>query len=348
MELEEEREALASLLQFHREQIESIRSCVAADDEDWVSWIEWKGSQGLDAIVAAPLTVGEPLAELWDQHYRSVIMTSATLAVGDDFTPFAESVGFGTVSRYTDSLLVRSPFRFEEQALVLTTPELVDPKDPSFPSMVAGILASICFVVATKTLVLCTSYQLVDGIHEALEGLLGGESEDLFHLSNLRVSPTLLRQTPGGGRDRLAAAFREADAAVLLATGSFWEGVDFPGRQLEVLVVPRLPFAVPTDPLTEGRYERAKRLGRDPFQDVALADAVLRLKQGVGRLLRTDEDRGAVLLLDQRLQARSYGVTFLNSMPRHCEWVPTRDELAQRVVEFLSSETGEARQGRAG
>ena len=109
-----------------------------------------------------------------------------------------------------------------------------------------------------------------------------------------------------------------------------------------------LPFAVPTEPLTEGRYERAKRLGRDPFQDVALADAVLRLKQGVGRLLRTDEDRGAVLLLDQRLQARSYGVTFLNSMPRRCEWVPTRDELAQRVVEFLLRETGEARQGSAG
>jgi len=121
----------------------------------------------------------------------------------------------------------------------------------------------------------------------------------------------------------------------LLATGSFWEGVDFPGRQLEVLVVPRLPFAVPTEPLTQGRFDRAKRLGRDPFLDVSLNDAVLRLKQGVGRLLRTREDRGVVLLLDKRLQERSYGVTFLRSMPRSCEWVPSRAEMAQRVVDFL-------------
>jgi ATP-dependent DNA helicase DinG len=263
-------------------------------------------------------------------------MTSATLAIGNDFAPFAESVGFSKVSRYTESLLIPSPFHFEEQALVLTTPELVDPKEEGFPELVAELLERIGTRVATKILMLSTSYQLIDEVYEILRPIFSGERDGLFTEESGRPGTRLLRQTPGGSRERLVAAFKDERAAILLATGSFWEGVDFPGRQLEVLVVPRLPFAVPTEPLTQGRYDRAKRLGRDPFLDVSLTDAVLRLKQGVGRLLRTREDRGVVLLLDKRLQERSYGVTFLQSMPRSCEWVPTREEMAQRVVDFLS------------
>ncbi len=334
-EMQDDREALVSLLSFHSDLCAGIRFCLEASDEDWVYWFEWGGSRGLAAIVAAPLTVEEPLAQLWDTHYRSVVMTSATLAVGEDFTPFAESVGFSKVSRYTDSLLIPSPFEFEEQALVLTTPELVDPKEEGFAEIVAELLQQIGTRVATKTLMLSTSYQLIDEVYEILRPVFSLE-DGLFSAESGRAHTRLLRQTPGGGRERLVAEFRDASAAILLATGSFWEGVDFPGRQLEVLVVPRLPFAVPTEPLTQGRFDRAKRLGRDPFLDVSLNDAVLRLKQGVGRLLRTREDRGVVLLLDKRLQERSYGVTFLQSMPRSCEWVPSRAEMAQRVVEFLS------------
>ena len=334
-QVQDEREGLASLLSFHSDLVAGIEFCIAADDENWVYWFEWGGSRGLLAVVAAPLALEEPLAELWDQHYRSVVMTSATLTVGNDFTPFAESVGFSKVSRFTHSLQIPSPFHFEEQALVLTTPDLVDPKDEAFPEIVAEILERIGHGLATKSLMLSTSYQLIDRVHELLRPSFQGEGEDLFE-SRQYSSPTiLLRQTPGGSRERLVAAFRAAGSAILLATGSFWEGVDFPGEQLEVLVVPRLPFAVPTEPLIQGRYDRARRLGKDPFQEVALADAVLRLRQGVGRLLRTREDRGVVLLLDQRLQQKSYGMTFLQSMPRACEWVPTRAELAERVIGFL-------------
>jgi ATP-dependent DNA helicase DinG len=334
-EMQDDREALVSLLSFHSDLCDGIKFCLSASDEDWVYWIEWGGTRGLSAIVAAPLTVEEPLSQLWDTHYRSVIMTSATLAVGEDFTPFAESVGFSKVSRYTESLLIPSPFQFDEQALVLTTPELVDPKEEGFPAVVAELLQQIGTRVATKILMLSTSYQLIDEIYEILRPVFSLEA-GLFSEESGHARTRLLRQTPGGSRERLVSEFRDAAAAILLATGSFWEGVDFPGRQLEVLVVPRLPFAVPTEPLTQGRFDRAKRLGRDPFLDVSLNDAVLRLKQGVGRLLRTSEDRGVVLLLDKRLQEKSYGVTFLRSMPRSCEWVPSRAEMAQRVVDFLS------------
>ncbi len=336
-QVQDEREGLASLLSFHTDLVESIRFCLAADDEDWVYWFEWGGNRGLIAVVAAPLTLEDPLAELWDEHYKSVVMTSATLTVAGDFTPFAESVGFSRVSRMTHSLQIPSPFRFEEQALVLTTPELVDPKDDRFAEIVAEILERIGLELATKTLMLSTSYQFIDRVWELLRPVFQIVEEDLFESRTYRSSTVLLRQTPTGSREQLMAAFRQAPAAILLATGSFWEGVDFPGEELEVLVVPRMPFAVPTEPITQGRYERARRLGKDPFQEVALADAVLKLRQGVGRLLRSGDDRGVILLLDQRLQQHSYGVTFLQSMPRSCEWVSTRAEMADRVIAFLGS-----------
>lgn len=330
----EEREGLASLLEFHREFAAQIRFCQSAADEDWVYWFEWAGDAGLRAVVAAPLTVEEPLAALWDAHYRTVVMTSATLAVETDFLPFAESVGFSRVQRFTDSLQVPSPFAAEQQSLVLTSLDLPSPDDPRFVDLVADAVAAVAGAVRTKTLVLSTSYRFIDQLEPLLRERLWSEGEDLF-AHRERIRPEILVQRPGIARAALADRFRRADAAILLATGSFWEGVDFPGQQLEVLVVPRLPFAVPTDPLVEGRTERARRLGRDAFQDVTLVDAVLRLKQGVGRLLRTREDRGAVLLLDQRLQTKAYGVRFLNSLPRLCEIVPDVDEITRRTVEFL-------------
>lgn len=331
----EEREALASLLEFHREFAEQIRFCQAAADEDWVYWFEWAGEAGLRAVVAAPLTVEEPLARLWDAYYRTVVMTSATLAVESDFLPFAESVGFSRVARFTESLQVPSPFAAEQQSLVLTSLDLPSPDDPRFVDLVADVVAAVAGSVRTKILVLSTSYRFIDQIEPLLRERLWSEGEDLFARRD-RVRPEILTQRPGIARAALAERFRRAEAAILVATGSFWEGVDFPGDQLEVLVVPRLPFAVPTEPLVQGRSDRARRLGRDAFQDVMLVDAVLRLKQGVGRLLRTREDRGAVLLLDQRLQTKPYGVRFLNSLPRLCEIVTDLDEVARRTVDFLA------------
>ncbi len=347
-ELSDEREGLNSLIEFHRDHHASIRFCVAADDEDWVYWFQWRGDAGLEAIVAAPLTVEHSLSEMWDRHYHSAVFTSATLAVADDFTPFAESVGMTTTSRFTETLLVPSPFEHEEQALILTSLGVGEPRDPRFAAMVASVVAPIATRVATKILVLSTSYRLIEQIAEELGPLLPDAEDDLFDRAGdaPAVRPVLLLQQPGTNRDALAARFRAAEAAVLLATGSFWEGIDFPGRELEVLVVPRLPFAVPTDPLIEGRSDRAKRLGRDPFAEVSLADAVLRLKQGVGRLLRSADDRGVVLLLDQRLHTKSYGVSFLKSLPRACELVPSVEEIPQRVIDFLREGERSAR-GRA-
>jgi Rad3-related DNA helicase len=347
VEVSEEREALASLLEFHRDFRGQVDFCLAADDEDWVYWFEWGGERGLEAVVAAPLTVEEPLASLWDHHYESVVMTSATLAVESNFLPFAESVGFSRVERFTDSLQIPSPFQHEDQSLLLTALDLPEPNDASFAGMVSRAVAHIALSVPTKILVLCTSYRFVEQVHDDLRSRVEAGRDELFVTGQEGLSPEILAQSPSTARSALVDRFRRADAAVLVATGAFWEGVDFPGRELEVLVVPRLPFAVPTEPVTEGRHERARRLGRDPFQDVSLVDAVLRLKQGVGRLLRSHEDRGVVLLLDKRLQTKAYGVTFLKSMPRLCDFVATLDEAAQRSVDFLRDVGDRTRSGRA-
>jgi len=343
--LEDEREGLASLAEFHHDHVAQIRFALAADDEDWVHWFEWGGDAGLSGVVSAPLSVERSFADLWNRHFDAVVLTSATLAVGEDFQPFAESVGMNRTDRPLRRLQVPSPFAFERNALLLTALDLPQPDDPAFVPRVAEVLASIVRGVSTKVMVLATSYRLIEQLVGELRELLPAGTEDLFQPE---TPVKVLAQTPGASRAALVEEFRSAAAAILVATGSFWEGVDFPGRELEVLVVPRLPFAVPTDPIVEGRYERARRHGRDPFHDVALVDAVLRLKQGVGRLLRSAEDRGAVLLLDQRLQGKAYGVSFLQSLPRTCELVSTMDEIAPRVVRFLSEEGPRAARGRAG
>ena len=326
-------EALAALLEFHRDFTQGLEFTLTGTDEDWVFWLEWSGELGLAAVVAAPLTVEAPFAQLWDEHYESVVLTSATLTVANDFTPFAESVGMSKVGRYTDSLIVPSPFEYREQSLFLTAGDLAQPNDPRFAAQVARVLAFVAQRVVTKTLVLCTSYRFIEELRAELQIALA--ADELLDPDSRPVAPLLLAQDAAQSRPALIERFRRADAAILLGTGSFWEGVDFPGRELELLVVPRLPFAVPTEPLVEGRFERARRLGRDPFEDVALTEAVLRLKQGIGRLLRSREDRGVVLLLDQRLQAKAYGVVFLRSLPRSCELVARVDEVGPRVVDFF-------------
>lgn len=334
-ELSSEREAVASLLEYHDELSRQIRFVQEADDEDFVYWVDWAGDSGLRAVVAAPLAVARPLARAWDEHYRSVVMTSATLAIESDFMPFAEAIGFDQVQRFTETIQVESPFRASEQSRLFTSLDLPDPNDPHFPDLITHVVAAIARRIVTKMLVLSTSYRLIDQLEPRLQEAMAGAEADLFERGQ-PIRPEILAQRPGSSREALISRFRASRAAILLATGSFWEGVDFPGDQLEVLVVPRLPFPVPTDPVIEGRSERARRLGRDPFEAVSLVDAVLRLKQGVGRLLRTTEDRGVVLLFDQRLQTKAYGVKFLNSMPRLVQILPEHADMVPETIEFLS------------
>jgi DNA polymerase-3 subunit epsilon/ATP-dependent DNA helicase DinG len=190
---------------------------------------------------------------------------------------------------------------------------------------VTRVIHDVARSVGGKTLALFTSNSALKGVHR-----LG--SEDLRH-----AGITVLGQGIDGSARQLVRALQADPATVLLGTASFWEGVDIPGEHLSVLVITRLPFPVPTDPVHAARAEQYE----DPFSQYMLPQAVIRFKQGFGRLIRTRTDRGVVIVLDPRLQTRSYGETFLQSIPRcPVRAIPSR-EIPDTALSFLESSSGE-------
>jgi ATP-dependent DNA helicase DinG len=174
--------------------------------------------------------------------------------------------------------------------------------------------------------VLLTSFQMLESLAARLRAPLAA------------LGVPLLAQAPGESAALLADRFRDRTGSVLLGTASFWEGVDFPGTALEILVIARLPFPVPTDPVVEARSERIAAEGGDPFRELMLPEAVLRFRQGVGRLIRGANDRGAVLVADPRLVRSSYGARFAACLPARPAVVRSPGEAAAVVREFLESE----------
>jgi ATP-dependent DNA helicase DinG len=207
-----------------------------------------------------------------------------------------------------------SPFRYDRQALLYVAPDLPDPKHDDFAARAAARMADLCAVTGGRALLLFTSFRNMR-IAEA-------------HLREALPFPLLVQ----GERPRhlLLAAMRERIGSVLLATQSFWEGVDIPGEALSLVVMDKIPFAVPDDPLTAARIDRIRDDGGDPFGDYQLPRAALALKQGFGRLIRTRTDRGVVAVLDGRVARRHYGGTLIASLPPDCP----RTESLEDVVAF--------------
>ncbi len=310
-------------------QLERDVRFVTGDPSDrWVTWIEPARRGGLRGIGATPLESGPLLRELWSESERAPVATSATLAVNGDFGFMLNELGLTGRRPPTGTLTVPSPFAWEEQALCLAPEDMPDPDKPDFADAVAGILSDLRREVPRQTLALFTSYRLLEQVAETVRS---GESADLF---NDRPRE-LLVQSAHAGPGELRERFRRGRGAMLLGTSTFWEGVDFPGESLEIVVVTKLPFLVPNDPWVQARCEHLRQAGEDPFRDFMVRDAVLRLRQGVGRLLRRRTDRGVILLLDNRLITRRYGATFLSALPAPVRWLPRRDQLAGAVGEFL-------------
>ncbi|HET9251861.1 MAG TPA: helicase C-terminal domain-containing protein, partial [Candidatus Eisenbacteria bacterium] len=247
-----------------------------------------------------PIRVGAELKTALFASSERTLLTSATLTPGDDFAPFCDSLGLDPEEVETARL--PSPFPLERQvrSAVLDGPE---PASPEFVAQLASLVASIAISTRRNLLVLLTSYAMLEQLAKRLRGPLA------------EADVPLIRQAPGEAAAPLAREFRESEGAVLLGTASFWEGVDFPGAALEVLVIARLPFPVPTDPLVAARCELIETEGGDSFRDLMLPDALLRFRQGVGRLIRTAEDRGAIVIVDPRIARAGYGSRFLATLP---------------------------------
>ncbi|MBM3268820.1 MAG: DEAD/DEAH box helicase [Candidatus Sericytochromatia bacterium] len=277
----------------------------AGDAGDRVNWVELDRSRGYFELKSAPLGVGPILRDLlWLK--RPAILTSATLAVDGDFQYFRNQLGLPEPLE----LALPSPFDYERQALLYIPRFLPEPNHPGFAEDSREAIRHILDYSQGRAFVLFTSHRAMRSAFRVL-------------------APKLeypCRQQGELPRAALLEWFKATPGAVLFATASFWEGVDVPGDALSCVIIDRLPFAVPDDPVIQARVERMKQQGRDWFREFTLPEAIIRLKQGFGRLIRTGTDRGLVAILDNRLLTKAYGATILKALPP-CPRIRDLDEV---------------------
>ncbi len=259
-----------------------------------VRWVEVFG-QSLQLHVT-PLVPAELFRKQMADHPRAWIFTSATLAVGEDFSHFKRELGIEDAA----ARAWPSPFDFARQALLYAPRGLpADPNDPAYTEAVIELALPVLKASRGRAFLLFTSHRALRRAHELLKD---------------RIDYPLLVQGTGS-RSELLARFRTLGNAVLLGAASFWEGVDVRGEALSVVLIDKLPFAPPEDPVLAARIEALRREGGNPFMDFQLPQAVLQLKQGAGRLIRDEQDRGVLVLCDPRLYSKAYGRTIRASLP---------------------------------
>ncbi|HVL36877.1 MAG TPA: ATP-dependent DNA helicase [Burkholderiales bacterium] len=264
-----------------------------ADAASEVRWVE-VFNQAVQLHIT-PLSPAELFQRQMADHPRAWVFTSATLAVGEDFTHFTRELGIA----HAHARRWASPFDFSRQALLYVPKALPDPGEAGFTEAVIDAVLPVLRASEGRAFLLFTTLRALRKAHELLEGRL--------------PYPLLVQGT--GSRSQLLARFRALGNAVLLGSQSFWEGVDVRGEALSLVVIDKLPFAPPDDPVLAARIEAMRAQGRNPFNDLQLPQAVLQLKQGAGRLIRGEGDRGVLMLCDPRLVSRPYGRRILASLP---------------------------------
>ena len=284
---------LAACAERAQEQLDRVQRLLGAGEGGEVRWYEV--TQRGFSLHLTPLDVSSPLREFREQSRAAWIYTSATLAVAGDFHHLAAQLGLDEPR----TLLEPSPFDYESQALAYLPKGLPEPSARNYTEAVIEAVLPVLDASNGRAFLLFTSHR---ALREAADKLAARRDFPLF------VQGTQPRH-------RLLEEFRHSGNGVLLGAASFWEGVDVAGDALSVVVIDKLPFAAPDDPVLEARLESVRRAGGNPFRDWQLPTAVIALKQGAGRLIRAHADRGVLVLCDPRLVAKAYGRLFLESLP---------------------------------
>jgi ATP-dependent DNA helicase DinG len=274
----------------------SLAALSELSDDAGLRWVD--ANAGGLLLQFTPFEIAERLREYVECRPCAWVFTSATLAIAEDFSHFAARIGLPEAR----TLCIESPFDYRHQARIFLPPNMPPPQDPAFAANFIEACAPLLEASGGRAFLLHTSYR---GLAEGVRALQARFPDPPF--------PVLVQgEAP---REALLKRFRELGTAVLLATGSFWEGVDVKGEALSIVAIDKLPFASPDDPLLKARLEGIRRRGGNPFFEYQLPQAVLALKQGVGRLIRDCDDFGVIVIGDPRLKTKAYGTVFLQALP---------------------------------
>jgi Rad3-related DNA helicase len=317
-------EALSQAMSFHAERTRSLADdllyVASAADADAVFWIEIRGESAEPdcELRSAPVSVAEHMESFLFERVESLVLTSATLTVDGSFDFFMERVGLSLLPDWRVLTLdVGSPYDYEKQSIAVVAGYLPPPSSPGFNGLVADLVVKLAAPAVGGTLVLFTSRSALDSVFNAVRDPLTARGK------------LVLAQGHGGGASALLEQFTRREGSVLLATASFWEGIDVPGRSLEQLVIAKLPFPVPSDPVIEAHCERYEADGENAFERYMVPKTAVKLRQGFGRLIRSTTDTGVVVFLDSRLRTKSYGERLLAELP-------TRALIARSEAELLA------------
>ncbi len=295
-----------------------LREAVPHPEENGIYWLSRSPRSGDLEVNMAPVHVGDLLEKLVYSQRRAVVLTSATLSTRAGFGHIIERTGFAEA----DELRLGSPFDYPKAALLCVPNDMPEPSAWDYQAAVEQAVMDAALAAGGATMALFTSHASLQSTSRALKGSLEAQGFEV------------LAQGVDGTPHQLVRRFVENPKSVLLGTASFWEGVDLAGDALKVLLVARLPFSVPTDPVFSARSELYERA----FDEYAVPQAILRLRQGFGRLIRTNRDRGVAVILDKRAVSRRYGRSFLDSLPPATRRTPALYELPGEIRRWLGTQ----------
>ncbi|PCG19329.1 helicase C-terminal domain-containing protein [Brachyspira sp. G79] len=290
-----------------KRQLVSLNAVIDYKKDEYIRWIETRLTKKGSLILnwhLTPVTVAKNLNDFLYSRFDTVAMYSATLTVSKSFNFFSNRLGFDYIEKNKKiEIYLESPFNYEDNARLYIAADMPDVASDTFNDFTSKVLLDVCDITGGRAFILFTSFSSLMSVYENTAKKLKSK--------NINA----LAQTASVHRHTLLDMFKSSSNNVLYGVDSFWEGVDVAGKNLEVVIIPKLPFAVPTDPISEGRYRYIEENGGNAFLDYALPFAVIKFKQGFGRLIRSKDDRGVVFVLDKRLYTKNYGIQFIQSLP---------------------------------